>query len=107
MKAALVYGTITALDLKGGKFYFLLMSLYHRIGKALIGPVWIMNPSPKERDILVLLSESVLRPVGKGKVQSSAHINIWKRRVSQRIYVRLKTKQNNNSNEQLTAHGAI
>lgn len=58
MKAALVYGIIIALDLKGGKFYFLLMSPYLRIGKALIGPVWIMNPSLKERDILVSLSES-------------------------------------------------
>ena len=58
MKAALVYGIILAPDLKKGKFYFLLMPPYHVIGKVLIGPVWILNPSLKERDILVLLNES-------------------------------------------------
>lgn len=56
--AALVYDIIIALDPKRRKSYFLLMSPYHIIGKTLIGPVWIMNPSLKERDILALLNES-------------------------------------------------
>ena len=62
------------------------MSLYHIIEKVLTGPVWIMNPSPKQRDILVWLNELdiELRPVGKRKGQSVTHLTILKGIVSQR-----------------------